>query len=465
MQSFDPSKRHMTKLSEPGILERLKTFAGLDIHVLATVLFRGWGVLAGGATTILLPLFLSPTEQGFYYTFGSVLALQVFFELGLNHVLTQLAGHSAAHLHRSAYGRLEGDVRWRRAIASLLALSQKWNAIMATLFAIALLTGGVYFFERRGTLPVSEWIGAWVTLIFAAAINLALSARLAICEGIGEVAGVAKLRLRQSMVGYLVLWALLLLGQGLSAVVAVPLISAISTAWWLWRHPNLRLLQSVLILEPRVSAEEFEWRRDIFPLQWKIALSWAGGYFIFNFLTPVVFALQGPVAAGQLGLALSLFSAVSTVGFSWITAKVPAFAGHIARNERSELNALFDRQIRRSSGVTFLCSLTVVIAAYVAGQLVPKVGERLPPSTSLMLLAVVAVANALVFAMAAYMRAHKEEPLLLQSIVTAALVGIGVLVSAHYSLQATVAAYAAVTLFVSLPWCAMLYVRYRARTS
>ncbi|MCR5866968.1 hypothetical protein [Aquincola sp. J276] len=455
----------MMALKEPTVLARLLTFAGLDIHVLATVIFRGWGIVAGAATTILLPLFLSPTEQGFYYTFGGVLALQVFFELGLNHVLTQLAGHSAAHLRRGQGGRLEGDLRWRRAVASLLALSQKWNAIMATLFAIALLTGGVYFFDRRGTLPVQDWIGPWITLISAAAINLALSARLAICEGIGEVADVAKLRLRQSMVGYLLLWALLLSGQGLSAVIAVPLTSAISTAWWLWHHPNLRVLCAEVAQEPRVGTEEFEWRRDIFPLQWKIALSWASGYFIFSFLTPVVFALQGPVAAGRLGLALTIFSAVSTVGISWIAAKIPTFAAHIARHERSALNTLFDHQLRRSVGATLVCSLAVTAGAFVAGNFAPTILERLPPLSILLMLAIVTVANAVVFAMAAYMRAHKEEPLLLQSMVTAALIGVGVFAGAHHSLQATVAAYSAATLFVSLPWCALLYAKYRSRTS
>lgn len=455
----------MMARKQHGMLERFKALAGLDIHVLATVLFRGWSVVAGAVTVVLLPLFLSPTEQGFYYTFGSVLALQVFFELGLNHVLTQLAGHSAAHLQRTPSGRLEGSLRWRRAIASLVVLSQKWNAIMATLFAIALLTGGVYFFEQRGTLPLGEWVGAWITLIFAAAVNLALSARLAICEGIGDVADVAKLRLRQSMVGYALLWMSLLSGQGLFAIVAVPLTSAVSTAWWLWRHSNLRLLRLEVTKEPRSSTEEFKWRRDIFPLQWRIALSWASGYFIFNFLTPVVFALQGPVAAGRLGLALTIFSAVSTVGISWIAAKVPAFAGHIARHERAALNMLFDHQLRRSVGASLLFSLVVLAAARIAEQFAPKVLDRLPPLLSLVMLSAVTVGNALVFAMAAYMRAHKEEPLLLQSIVTAALIGAGVFAAAHYSLQATVAVYAAVTLFVSLPWCALLYVKYRSRTS
>jgi hypothetical protein len=453
----------MTTLGNANVLARLKAFAGLDIHVLATVLFRGWSILAGVVTIFLLPLFLSPMEQGFYYTFASVVALQVFFELGLNHVLTQIAGHSAAHLHRAANGSLQGDLHWRRKVVSLFALSKKWNAIMATFFAITMLTGGIYFFAQRGSMSVNQWIGPWILLTIAVAFNFALSARLAICEGLGEVADVARLRLRQSMAGYLILWVMLLSGQGLTAAVAVPLTSAVFTAWWLWRHPLLKQLREEVTQATRVNAEEFEWRRDIFPLQWRIALSWASGYFIFSFITPVIFALQGPVEAGRLGLALSAFSAVSTVGMSWIAAKIPSFSGHVARKERTALDTLFDHQLRRSLVATIVCSFGVVLVAHIAGQFSPKVLDRLPPLPSILMLSVVTITNVAVFAMAAYMRAHKEEPLLLQSIVSALVIGVGVFIGAHYSLQASIAAYALLTMFVSLPWCALIYVKYRSK--
>jgi hypothetical protein len=36
---------------------------------------------------------LTAVEQGFYYTFGSVLALQVFVKLGLVTVIVQMASH------------------------------------------------------------------------------------------------------------------------------------------------------------------------------------------------------------------------------------------------------------------------------------------------------------------------------------------------------------------------------------
>lgn len=444
-----------------GLLARL----GIDFHILATLLLRGWSILAGGVTALLIPTALSPSQQGYYYTFSAVIATQVFFELGLNHVLTQLTSHAFAHLRRLSKTHLDGDVRWQRAIVSLVALSVKWNAVMASLFFVALLVGGSLFFQSKGTLPASQWLATWVVLIAATAGNLAMSARLAICEGLGEVGQVARLRLLQSVVGYALLWALLLSGQGLWAATAVPLASAVGTLWWLSRHPLLRSMSSqALSPASNTPASSYTYARDIFPLQWRIALSWASGYFIFNFLTPVVFAYQGEVAAGRLGLALTIFSAISTVGISWISAKIPTFSAHIARRERSELNALFDRQALRSIGATLLCVTLFIGITQFAGHFVPKVLDRLPPLPALLLLAAVTIVNAIIFAMAAYMRAHKEEPLLIQSVVAAVFTGVGTFWMAHISLTATVAAYAAVTVLVSLPWCTLIYARYRQRT-
>lgn len=460
-------KRASVSITHPGSrsrrLDRVLHIAGLDFHILVTLLFRGWSILAGGATALLIPTFLSPSQQGYYYTFTAVLATQIFFELGLNHVLTQLTSHAAAHLRRVSDTRLEGDEHWRHAIVSLITLSTKWNAVMATLFFVALLAGGSWFFSDKGSLPTSQWLTTWVILIAAAAVNLALSARLAICEGLGEVGQVARLRLLQSIAGYALLWVLLVGGAGLWSAAAIPLSNMIGTVWWLWRRQLVKSLD--MTQKPDSFADGgYTYRRDIFPLQWRIALSWASGYFIFSFLTPVVFSHQGEVEAGRLGLGLTIFSAISTVGISWISAKIPALAAHIARKERAELNALFDRQAIRAVSATTLSAAAFLLAAQIAGHFEPKVFDRLPPMPALLLLATATVANAIIFSMAAYMRAHKEEPLLANSITSALLIGGGVYAMAHVGLTATVAAYAAMTVFVGLPWCALLFTRYRQRT-
>lgn len=436
----------------------------LNYHILSTLAFRSWSILAGGVTALLIPGFLSASEQGYFYTFYAVLATQLFFELGLNHVLIQLTSHAAAHLRRVSERHLEGEPRWMCAINSLLSLSTKWNAVMASLFFIILLSGGSLFFANKGSLPASQWLLVWLVLCAATALNLAMSARLAICEGLGEVGQVARLRLQQSIVGYALLWMLLLSDQGLWCAVAVPLVSLVGTAWWLYRHPLLSgTLQSTSITNNDHTAGKYTYRQDVFPLQWRIGLSWVSGYFIFNFLTPVVFALQGEVAAGQLGLALTIFNAIVTVGYSWTSAMIPTLSGHIARGERLKLNLLFDQQAKRSIAATALFVSLFMGVTQLAVYLVPKIIDRLPSLSVLLLLSLVTIVRSIIFVMAGYMRAHKEEPLLAQSVTAAILISVSVYMMAHISLTATVAAYVIVTSVVSLPWCSLLYIKYRRR--
>jgi len=47
------------------------------------------GAFGSIISVILVLKYLTGVEQGFYYTFGSILAIQVFFELGLNGIITQ----------------------------------------------------------------------------------------------------------------------------------------------------------------------------------------------------------------------------------------------------------------------------------------------------------------------------------------------------------------------------------------
>ena len=446
-----------------GLIDRLLYLAGLDFHILLTLLFRIWAILAGGVTTLLIPTFLSPVQQGYFYTFTAVIGTQIFFELGLNHVLIQLTSQAAAHLSRVLPNSFEGDAHWRRRIASLISLAWKWNVVMAVLFFVALLAGGYWFFNTKGTLSISEWLFTWVLLTIAASVNLALSAQLAICEGLGEVGQIARLRLFQSMLGYLLLWALLFSGAGLWAALAIPISSMLGTTFWLYRRGLTKSLN--VIQNPESSLDGVcIYRRDIFPLQWRIAISWVSGYFIFSFLTPVVFAIQGEIAAGRLGLALSIFNSISTVGISWISAKIPTFGNHIARKERAELNSLFDRQVIRAISATVFLAVAFTLTAKIAGHFEPKIFNRLPQMLVLIILSVTTIVNVVIFSMSAYMRAHREEPMLVNSITTSFLIGIGVYTMAHVGLILTVAIYAFVIVFIMLPWCSLLFARYRRRT-
>src|SRR5690606_18580569 len=61
---------------------RLAARLEVDRAVAYGVLVRLWQVLAGPVTLVLIAHHFTPELQGFYYTFGSILALQSFLELG-----------------------------------------------------------------------------------------------------------------------------------------------------------------------------------------------------------------------------------------------------------------------------------------------------------------------------------------------------------------------------------------------
>lgn len=433
---------------------------GLDFHVFATLLFRGWSVLAGGTTAVLIPLFLTPDQQGYYYTFMAVLGTQIFFELGLNHVLTQQASHNAAHLTREANGRWHGPSEYMERIASLFSISTRWYSFASVVFFVAIFTGGFIFFSAKEQISTAQWVTVWAALSFLTAINLLFSARLAIIEGLGEVGQVARLRLRQSAVGYVCLWLLLVSGGHLWSAIAVPATSAAMTLYWLRAHKKSIALPAT----QTPSTPPYRWRKDIFPLQWRIAVSWASGYFIFTFLVPMVFARQGAVEAGRLGLALTIFSSISSVGMSWVNAKLPEYAKLIATKQKKQLDALFKAQFSRSTAATAAACVLFLLAAYAAGLVIAKVQERLPSLEALLLLAATTVVNSVIFSFAAYMRAHKEEPLVVQSVTVAVIMAVGIFVSSGVSLTVTIATYCAITVLISAPWTTIIFRRYRQRT-
>ena len=206
-------------------------FAGLDYHIFATLLYRGWAVVAGGMT--LLPLWLTPTQQGYYFTFASVLALQVFFELGLNQIIMQLVIHEVAHLTETADGHLTGDAAHLGRLGSVARMIQSWYGVAACLFAVIGGTAGLVFFSQKGTQPLSTWVGTWAVLIFATAVNLWLSPGLAVMEGCGRVGQVARMRIVQSIIGYTLFWMALILGAGLWSATVLPLVNAVCSGYWL----------------------------------------------------------------------------------------------------------------------------------------------------------------------------------------------------------------------------------------
>jgi len=109
------------------------------------------GEYCGSTVTVLLIVrFLSPIEQGYYYTLLSLVALQMVFELGFSFVVQQLAAHECIHLELHGDGSVSGDRVAHARLASTLQLSVRWYTVAAVAMGLILAPIGEFFFARHG---------------------------------------------------------------------------------------------------------------------------------------------------------------------------------------------------------------------------------------------------------------------------------------------------------------------------
>ena len=441
--------------------DRWRSITGIDFHIAITLLLRSWNILAGGVMVFVIPATLDPAQQGYYFTFSSLLALQIFFELGLNQVVAQIVSHEMASVAPNSADLLSGSDAHLDRIRSVVAMLRKWYAVAATLFALSTITIGLLMFERNGALPTHAWLGPWLALTLLTAANLYMSPMLAVLEGCGHVGQVARVRLAQSMIGYGLAWVALLCGAGLWAIPLVAGTTTVSTALWL-RHDG-HLLRTFDSAAPIPRERAVDWRREVLPYQWRIAVSWISGYLMFQLFTPLTFVNLGAVAAGRLGMSLAIFNALQSVGVSWINAKIPAMTAHVSRRESRDLDRTFFAVVSRSVCFTLAAAAGLLGAVIVAGIHGMPVVDRLADLATLCCIACVTVVNTIVYGAATFMRAHRREPMTPVSIVVAVLTLLGAYVGSKHGIFFTMLPLTIATTFVALPWTCLIFRGFRNR--
>jgi O-antigen/teichoic acid export membrane protein len=437
----------------------LRKGLGIDRAIGFTILARGWSSLAGLVTVTLIARFLSPAEQGYYFTFGSLIALQIIFELGFSFVILQMACHESASLTIAPDGTIVGDPVAHARLASVLQKTVRWYTAIAALLAAFLLIAGFHFFSAHPhNGEVVFWRIPWCAAALATTVTFQLDPIVSFLEGCGFVPSVARLRLAQAMSGSALAWLMLILHHGLFAPAMILSANAVVAAIWFFRRRNLLL--SLLRHSP--GEHRIQWMTEVMPFQWRIAVSWLCGYFIYQLYNPVLFAYKGPIAAGQMGMSLNIANAISSVAIAWINTKAAPFGTMIARKEYSKLDHFFFLALKQSFAVCTVGGLVVWFGAIYLNWAHFSVAHRLLDPVSLGILLLATSLNVVVFAEALYLRAHKQEKFLLNSVLGAILVGCSTyFLGRNYGAFGIVTGSLLIGVILGLPLGTYTFVKYR----
>jgi hypothetical protein len=430
-----------------------------DPTILIGMLSKIWPAGAGLVTLILITSKFSPVQQGYHLTFQNLVGMSVFFELGLSQVIVQFVSHEMVGVRLGRLGVPEGDSLAIARLASIARFSLNWFLTAAVLMAVLLSIGGVLFFSSQPSDGI-HWLGPWLLLCLAASIDLLLIPIQAILQGCDRFRDAYLYRLGRTMASSVSLWLAMSFGAGLwSAGIALSVGCCIGSSILMSRHRGL-----FLSLLRHARDHSVDWKREMLPLQWRIALSWLSGYFIFSLFTPLAFHFEGPVVAGRVGLTLALVNTISSIAMTWSEARQPRFGMLIASRRWREL----DRAAMTGGAFSLGTAILGALALFALMLILPRMGfsittRALPPGQISFFVATMLI-NCVIFAQAFYLRAHKAEPFVWLSVGNAVLVAATVAVGeAFYGTPGMGVAYFLSMTLVILPWATAILVRFRSR--
>ncbi|MCT8346722.1 hypothetical protein LGZ99_05710 [Photorhabdus temperata] len=413
------------------MLKNLAFILGIDKAIFYTLLARGWGAASSLITLYLISLFLMPSEQGYYYTFASILGIQVIFELGFGAVLVQFVSHEMVGISLKD-GKISGIPYHLSRLFYLIRLAIRWYAFISLFVLILIFPIGFVFFKNS---PADEvgiiyWKLPWLFLVISSSLSLLVTPIISIAEGCGFISQIAKMRFIQSILSGLFAWFFLSLGHGLYAAGAASLSFFLVSIFWIKVH-FYKIIKQAFCKNTQDINNPLSWIKEIFPIQWKIGLSWLCGYFIFQLFTPFAFKVFGSYFAGQLGLSLSLVTLMSTISLSWLTTKIPKFGFLIANNQYYELNILYNKVFLQSLYFLIFQMALAVLILHFSKIMEFTIATRFIPTEYFILLCITILGNHIVACQATFIRAHKVEKYLCNSIATAILVFLGLYVISY----------------------------------
>jgi hypothetical protein len=377
-----------------------------------------WRFFGGAATLALVPFFLSPETQGFWYTFGGVSALFLFADLGFSSIVMQYAAHEFAFLGFGEGYRLEGPEDRRGRLASLFRFVMRW-AIRAVLLAwpIVFAVGCLLF---GGKPSQAGWLAPWLLFSLASALVFLGTILAAFLQGCDEIAGIQRIALGAAVWGMAVLLLSLIAGLGLYSLALGTMAS--SALYLISMARRYRKFLGAMLTS---GAAPFERKGEILALLRKYALSWSSGYLIFQIYTPFMFHFFGPEEAGKAGITMSLAQAAFGLSATWLTAATPRMNMLVAKREWKKLDAVFMVNLARSCGTYIAGIACLALGILLFGRnerLLHSVFPRFLGALPIAMLATGWFLQLFVSGMAAYLRAHKDEPYVGLSLVSGLII-------------------------------------------
>lgn len=347
-----------------SLSERFKNLAasgakklGLDSLVSRFLLGRG-GALAGQVAVLFcVGLYMGSESTGIYFTFLSVAAFQAVFEMGLGVVVTQHAARLRAKLVKfSIDDEAYTPIDPHEDLDKLYGFVTFCSAAVATIALCAFLLIGEVVLPSLFSGVLVPWRSPWVFTAFAVAGMLIVNLQMAYFEGAGLMRRALEVRVVMSIAGPCLAIVMVIQGMGLYSIAAGFLMQiCLFCIWWIFSRSH----QFGVVARKSGRAALIYWARRLYPMQWRMAISWVAGYIVYQSAVPVTLYFEGAEAAGEIGFLVAISNALVALLSGWSSTKVPQFCSLVDQQRFSEAKRVHFSALARSLRVFFLAAVAL----------------------------------------------------------------------------------------------------------
>lgn len=338
------------------LLQRLEFSRALSYSLLATVITS----IGGPLVLFFVTIYLSPVEQGYFYTFASLAGLTVFVELGVAQTISVSISHLASRLQFQKQGTLSAPHEVLGKLSAHFRFYLLWYLGASIIAFLVLSAVGMHVLESRH--PSITWVHPWLLVCIGASLGLPLLPLQLILFGLGTVQRVLLWRLITVIIRFSLLAACLVSGLGLFAqgisLIGVAVAGAALPLFYLPLWKQLWEIKGTPLREVARASLSF---------QWKVAISWISGYTAMYLLTPLLFSLVDPTNAGRFGATYTLANAAATIGLAWINVNVPRLGGMVSTQDVQGYRQL-SKKLILLSGLCGVACLSLLIGIYLVAE-------------------------------------------------------------------------------------------------
>ena len=159
------------------------------------------------------------------------------------------------------------------------------------------------------------------------------------------------------------------------------------------------------------------WKTEIYPFQRKMALSWISGYLLYASIPMIIFPILGPENSGRFGMTWTILLGVNSLSMSIISVKIQSYCVLIVQKDFKKLKKEYFNDSLLSFTISFFGILFLFLLLYLCDIYNLEYKNRFLEYKLIMFLSVITLLNQIIFVQAVFVRALKDDPYVISSMI------------------------------------------------